>query len=90
MWGLGGNWNEKKRLDSGGVPSLSKLYRKLDYYGTDLAIPVIPFIEGRVSCTWTTVIFDQDFSFFYVPPLQIGCSSDALSCSTTKSGRVHY
>ncbi len=41
---------EKKRFDSGEIPPSSPLFQKLDAYGTDLNIPFIPFLSGRISC----------------------------------------
>ncbi len=50
----------KKMFDSGEIPESSPLFKKLDAFGTDLSIPFIPFLSGRISCARTVVRLDTD------------------------------
>ncbi|PKL07121.1 MAG: hypothetical protein CVV53_01010 [Spirochaetae bacterium HGW-Spirochaetae-9] len=52
------NMNAKKQFDSGEIPESSPLWKKLDAFGTDLNIPFIPFLSGRISCARTVVRFN--------------------------------
>jgi len=52
------NMNAKKQFDSGEIPESSPLWKKLDAFGTDLNIPFIPFLSGRISCARTVVKFN--------------------------------
>ncbi len=52
------NMNAKKQFDSGEIPESSPLWKRLDEYGTDLNIPFIPFLSGRISCARTVVKFN--------------------------------
>ena len=45
----------KMVFDSGEIPESSPLFKKLDAFGTDLNIPFIPFLSGRISCARETV-----------------------------------
>lgn len=48
----------KAAFDSGEIPESTPLWKKLDAYGTDLKIPGIPFLSGRISCARTVVKLD--------------------------------
>lgn len=50
----------KAMFDSGEIPESSSLFEKLDAFGTDLKIPFIPFLSGRISCARTVVKLDTD------------------------------
>jgi hypothetical protein len=50
----------KAMFDSGEIPESSPLFKKLDAMGTDLRIPFMPFLSGRISCARTVVRLDTD------------------------------
>lgn len=45
---------DKLRFASGEIPPSSPLFQKLDAYGTDLDIPFIPLLSGRISAARST------------------------------------
>ncbi|MDD2539782.1 MAG: hypothetical protein PHH28_01910 [Desulfuromonadaceae bacterium] len=54
------NKGAKARFDSGEIPESTPLWKKLDGFGTDLNIPFIPFLSGRISCARTYVKLNTD------------------------------
>lgn len=85
---LARNMGEKKRFESGEIPQSSPLWKRLDAYGTDLSIPFIPFMSGRVSCARTVVNFDFTLPVPGTPQISAGYSQSAFSGATTYSGGV--
>lgn len=79
---------EKKRFDSGEIPESSPLFQKLDAYGTDLNIPFIPFLSGRVSCARTVVRLKADFPVPGAPSLSLNYMSNAFTGASTYGGGV--
>lgn len=45
----------KARFDSKDIPKSTPLWKKLDAFGTDLNIPFVFFLSGRISCARTEV-----------------------------------
>ncbi|MDX9938326.1 MAG: hypothetical protein WCY74_03725 [Sphaerochaetaceae bacterium] len=80
------NRGEKKRFESGEIPESSPLFKKLDDYGTDLDIPFIPFMTGRISCARTVVEFKADLSSIGGPKLDYGFTESAATGATTHRG----
>ncbi len=80
------NKGEKKRFESGEIPESSPLFKKLDEYGTDLNIPFIPFMTGRISCARTVVEFKADLSSIGGPNLNYDYTQSAATGATTHRG----
>ena len=80
------NMNEKKRFDSGTIPESSPLFKRLDAYGTNLDIPFIPFMTGRISCARTVVNFSADLSSLGGPKLDYAFNENAFTGATTHRG----
>lgn len=76
----------KKQFESKEIPPASPLYQKLDSYGTDLSIPFIPTLKGRISCARTEATFTADFSPVGGPNLDYTFSQSANSGATNHSG----
>ena len=77
---------EKKRFDAGKIPESSPLFKKLDSFGTDLTIPFIPFMSGKITCAQTIVNFHADLSSMGGPNLKYGFKEDAFTGTSTHSG----
>ncbi|MEW6549318.1 MAG: hypothetical protein AB1407_07655 [Spirochaetota bacterium] len=78
----------KKRFESGEIPDSSPLFKKLDAYGTDLDIPFIPFLSGRISCAKTVVRLDFKLPLAGSPSFSGGWAESAFTGATTYSGGV--
>lgn len=76
----------RKRFESGEVPESSPLFKKLDAFGTDLKIPGIPFLSGRISCARTVMNLAADFPLPGMPSLSYGFASNNFTGATTHSG----
>lgn len=76
----------KRQFDSKEIPPTSPLYKKLDAYGTDLSIPFIPTLKGRISCARTEAVFTADFSPVGGPNLDYTFSQSANSGATNHGG----
>ena len=81
---------EKKRFESGDIPESSPLFQKLDAYGTDLDIPCIPFLSGRISCARTVVNLKADLPLPGMPSLSAGFMSNQFTGASTYSGGVSF
>jgi hypothetical protein len=79
---------EKLRFASGEIPPSSPLFAKIDAYGTDLDIPGIPLLSGRISCARST------FSLAGQLPTKIGVKGNytftesAFTGATTHAGGI--
>jgi hypothetical protein len=79
---------EKLRFASGEIPPSSPLFKKLDAYGTDLDIPGIPLLSGRISCARST------FTLAGQLPTKIGVKGNytftesAFTGATTHAGGI--
>lgn len=82
------NRGEKKRFDSGEIPESSPLFAKLDAYGTDLNIPFIPLLSGRISAARTVVRFEAELPLPGSPALSYGFTQSASSGATTHNAGV--
>jgi len=76
----------KRQFESKEIPPASPLYQKLDSYGTDLSIPFIPTLKGRISCARTEATFTADFSPVGGPNLDYTFKESANSGSVNHSG----
>ncbi len=82
------NRGEKKRFESGEIPESSPLFAKLDAYGTDLNIPFIPFLSGRISAARTVVRFEAEFPLPGSPSLSYGFTQSEFTGATTHNAGV--
>lgn len=79
---------DRLRFASGEIPPASPLFQKLDAYGTDLDIPFIPLLTGRISCARST------FSLAGQLPTKIGVKGNytftesAFTGATTHAGGI--
>jgi hypothetical protein len=79
---------ERLRFASGEIPPASPLFKKLDAYGTDLDIPGIPLLSGRISCARST------FTLAGQLPTKIGVKGNytftesAFTGATTHAGGI--
>ncbi|WP_332447560.1 tetratricopeptide repeat protein [Sphaerochaeta sp.] len=78
----------KRQFASKEIPPASPLFAKLDAYGTDLSIPFIPTLRGRISCARTTATFTADFSRVGGPNLEYTYQQSAASGAATHSGGI--
>ena len=78
----------KKRFESGEIPDSSPLFKKLDSYGTDLNIPFIPFLSGRVSCARTVVNLDFKLPVPGSPSFSGGWAESAFTGARNYRGKV--
>jgi len=81
--------NEAKlRFKSGILPESTPLFAKLDAYGTDLDIPFIPGMKGRISCARTTVTFEAELPVPTSPKANYTFTENALTGATTHGGSI--
>jgi hypothetical protein len=79
---------DRLRFASGEIPPASPLFKKIDAYGTDLDIPFIPLLSGRISCARST------FTLAGQLPTKIGVKGDytftesAFTGATTHGGGI--
>lgn len=79
---------DRLQFASGEIPPASPLFKKIDAYGTDLDIPGIPLLSGRISCARST------FSLAGQLPTKIGVKGDytftesAFTGATTHAGGI--
>jgi hypothetical protein len=79
---------EKLRFKAGRIPESSELYKRLDAYGTDLNIPFIPGLGGRISCARTTLTLGADFPGALSPKINYAFTEDAFTGATTHGGAL--
>ena len=76
----------KLRFTRGELPESSQLFQKLDAYGTDLDIPFIPALSGRISCARETVSFEAELPVPASPKANFTFTKNALTGATTHGG----
>jgi hypothetical protein len=74
---------ERRRFESGEIPPSSPLFQKLDAYGTDLNIPFIPLLSGRVSCARSTFTLAAEFPTALSPKATYTFTESAFTGATT-------
>lgn len=74
---------ERRRFESGEIPPASPLFQKLDAYGTDLNIPFIPWLSGRVSCARTTFRLEAELPTALSPKVTYTFMESAFTGATT-------
>lgn len=82
------NKGEKKRFDSGEIPESSALFKKLDEYGTNLDIPSIPFMTGRISAAMTVLVLKADLLAVGSPKGEYAFTESGTSGASTHSGSL--
>ncbi len=81
--------NEAKlAFKAGKIPESSQLFQRIDAYGTDLNIPGIPLLSGRISCARTTLSLGADFPGAYSPKVNYTFTENAFTGATTHGGGV--
>lgn len=81
--------NEAKlNFKAGKIPESSPLFQKIDAYGTDLNIPGIPLLSGRISCARTTLSLGADFPGALAPKINYTFTENAFTGATTHGGGV--
>ncbi|MBN1209370.1 MAG: hypothetical protein JXB05_31250 [Myxococcaceae bacterium] len=73
---------------SGDIPPASPLFRKLDAYGTDLEIPFIPFMTGRISAARTTLKLEAQLPIPLSPKVEYTFTENAFTGATTHGGSL--
>ena len=76
----------KRRFTRGEIPESSQLFQKLDAYGTDLDIPFIPALSGRISCARETVSFEAELPIPGSPKGNYTFTKNAFTGATTHGG----
>ena len=71
------------RFESGEIPPSSPLFQKLDAYGTDLNIPFIPLLSGRISCARTTFTLAAELPTALSPKGSYTFTESAFTGATT-------
>jgi hypothetical protein len=74
---------ERRRFESGDIPPSSPLFQKLDAYATDLSIPFIPLLSGRVSLARTTFTLAAKFPTSLSPKASYTFTENAFTGATT-------
>jgi hypothetical protein len=74
---------ERRRFESGEIPPSSPLFQKLDAYGTDLNIPFIPMLSGRISCARTTFTLSAELPTALSPKGTYTFTESAFTGATT-------
>lgn len=78
----------KLNFKAGKIPESSPLFQKIDAYGTDLNIPGIPLLSGRISCARTTLSLGADFPGALAPKINYTFTENAFTGATTHGGGV--
>jgi hypothetical protein len=71
---------------SGEIPPASPLFKKLDAYGTDLDIPFIPLLSGRISCARSTFTLAGQLPTALSPKGTYTFTESAFTGATTHAG----
>ncbi len=79
---------ERLRFESGEIPPSSPLFQKLDAYGTDLDIPFIPLLSGRISCARSTFTLAAEFPGALSPKVGYTFTESAFTGATTHAAGV--
>ncbi len=79
---------DRLRFASGEIPPSSPLFQKLDAYGTDLNIPFIPLLSGRVSCARSTFTLAAEFPGALGPKATYTFTESAFTGATTHAAGV--
>ena len=74
---------ERLRFKSGEIPPESPLFQKLDAYGTDLNIPFIPMLSGRISCARSTFTLSAELPTALSPKGTYTFTESAFTGATT-------
>ncbi len=74
---------ERLRFESGEIPPESPLFQKLDAYGTDLNIPFIPMLSGRISCARSTFTLSAELPTSLSPKGTYTFTESAFTGATT-------
>ena len=77
---------ERLRFASGEIPPASPLFQKLDAYGTDLDIPFIPLLTGRISCARSTFSLAGQLPTALSPKGSYTFTESAFTGATTHAG----
>lgn len=78
----------KLRFTTGQIPESTPLFQKLDAYGTDLNIPFIPFLSGRVSCARTNLALSAELPTALSPKIDYTFTQSGLTGATTHGGGI--
>jgi hypothetical protein len=73
---------------SGEIPPASPLFKKLDEYGTDLDIPFIPLLTGRISCARSTFTLAGQLPTALSPKGTYTFTESAFTGATTHAGGI--
>jgi len=73
---------------TGEIPPSSPLFKKLDEYGTDLSIPVIPCLSGRISAARTTLTLSAQLPTRLSPKGTYTFTESAFTGATTHGGSL--
>ena len=79
---------DRLRFESGEIPASSPLFKKLDEYGTDLDIPFLTFLTGRISCARTNLTLTAKLPTALSPKGTYTFSESAFTGATTYGGSV--
>jgi len=80
----------KAAFDSKDIPPSTPLWKKLDGFGTDLNIPGLFFLKGRISCARTEVKLDTSIlPIPNMPQLFAGMTKNEFTGATNYEGGVN-
>lgn len=75
-------------FESGEIPEASPLFKKLDEYGTDLDIPFIPLLSGRISAARSTLALEAKLPTTLSPHGTYSFTESAFTGATTHRGSL--
>jgi hypothetical protein len=80
----------KRQFDSKDIPPSTPLWKKLDAFGTDLNIPGVFFLSGRISCARTVVKLNTgNLPIPDLPQLFAGMTRNEFTGATTYDGGMN-